>query len=82
PSKFLKEVLAALTSFFAAIYIIVVNASILSDAHIAMEPLIISTVFASFTGCMIAAFVTNAPLIITSQRKIDNTYGQNIFYKN
>lgn len=61
---FKGEVLAALTSFFAAIYIIVVNASILSDAHIAMEPLIISTVFASFTGCMIAAFVTNAPLII------------------
>lgn len=61
---FKGELLAALTSFFAAIYIIVVNASILSDAHIALEPLIISTVFASFTGCMIAAFVSNAPLIV------------------
>lgn len=61
---FKGEILAALTSFFAAIYIIVVNASILSDANIALEPLIISTVFASFTGCMIAAFITNAPLII------------------
>lgn len=61
---FKGEVLAALTSFFAAIYIIVVNASILSDANISLEPLIISTVFASFTGCMMAAFITNAPLII------------------
>lgn len=61
---FKGEFLAALTSFFAAIYIIVVNANILSDANIAVEPLIISTVFASFTGCILAAFISNAPLIV------------------
>lgn len=61
---FKGEALAALTSFFAAVYIIVVNASILSDCGISMEPLIIATVFASVSGCFIAAFVTNAPLIV------------------
>ncbi|MGL5380130.1 MAG: NCS2 family permease, partial [Clostridium sp.] len=38
------EVVAALTSFFAAVYIIIVNASILSDGGIKIEPLIIATV--------------------------------------
>ena len=61
---FKGEFLAALTSFFASIYIIVVNANILSDANIAVEALIISTVFASFTGCILAAFISNAPLIV------------------
>lgn len=61
---FKGEALAALTSFFASIYIIIVNASILSDGGIAVEPLIIATVFASVSGCLIAAFVSNAPLIV------------------
>lgn len=61
---FKSEALAALTSFFAAVYIIIVNASILSDAGIAVEPLIIATVFASVGGCLLAAFISNAPLII------------------
>lgn len=33
------ELLAGLTSFFAAVYIIVVNASILSDGGVSMEHL-------------------------------------------
>ena len=61
---FKGEALAALTSFFASIYIIIVNASILSDGGISVEPLIISTVFASVSGCLIAAFISNAPLIV------------------
>lgn len=61
---FKGEALAALTSFFASIYIIIVNASILSDGGISVEPLIIATVFASVSGCLIAAFVSNAPLIV------------------
>ena len=61
---FKGEALAALTSFFASIYIIIVNASILSDGGISVEPLIIATVFASVSGCLIAAFISNAPLIV------------------
>ncbi|GAA0078103.1 NCS2 family permease [Clostridium sp. CTA-5] len=59
-----RETIAALTSFFAAVYIIIVNASILSDSGINLEPLIISTVFASLIGCLLAGFISNAPLII------------------
>lgn len=59
-----SETLAALTSFFAAVYIIIVNASILSDAGIPMEPLIIATVLSSVVGCLLVAFVSNTPLII------------------
>lgn len=61
---FKSETLAALTSFFAAVYIIIVNASILSDSGIEMEPLIIATALASFIGCLLAAFISNTPLIL------------------
>ncbi|WP_090094363.1 NCS2 family permease [Clostridium uliginosum] len=59
-----RETIAALTSFFAAVYIIIVNASILSDSGIAIEPLIISTVLSSLLGCILVGFISNAPLII------------------
>ncbi|WP_315069860.1 NCS2 family permease [uncultured Clostridium sp.] len=61
---FRSEMLAALTSFFAAAYIIVVNASILSDCGMNMNPLIIATVFTSVVGCLLVAFISNTPLII------------------
>lgn len=59
-----SELLAAFTSFFAAVYIIIVNASILSDGGIPIEPLIIATALASFIGCLLVAFLSNTPLII------------------
>lgn len=58
------ELLAGLTSFFAAVYIIVVNASILSDGGMSVQPLIIATVLASLIGCVLVAFMSNSPLII------------------
>lgn len=58
------EFIAGLTSFFAAVYIVMVNSSILSDGGIPLEPLIIATVLASFVGCMLSAFISNTPVII------------------
>lgn len=58
------ELMAGLTSFFAAVYIVVVNASILSDGGKAMQPLIIATVLSSVVGCLLVAFISNTPLII------------------
>ena len=58
------EVIAGLTSFFAIVYLIAVNASILKDAGIPIEAGILATVFSSLVGCLIVAFVSNAPLII------------------
>ncbi|SFB24420.1 NCS2 family permease [Clostridium frigidicarnis] len=59
-----SELLAAFTSFFAAVYIIVVNANILSASGAKMEPLILATVFASLIGCILVALISNAPLAI------------------
>lgn len=63
-TTFKTEAIAAFTSFFAAVYIIIVNASILSDSGINEEPLIIATILASFVGCFLIAFLSNTPLII------------------
>ncbi|WP_054957889.1 NCS2 family permease [Paenibacillus dakarensis] len=59
-----KEVTAGLTSFFSIVYIIAVNAKILEDAGIPLEAGIIATVLSSLIGCLLVAFMANAPLII------------------
>lgn len=59
-----NETLAALTSFVAAMYIIIINANILSDGGISMQPLIIATVLSSAVGCLLVAIISNTPLII------------------
>ncbi len=63
-TNFRTELIAGLTSFFSAVYIIIVNASILSDGGISQEPLIIATVFASFIGCLLVALISNTPLVV------------------
>ena len=59
-----KEVIAGLTSFFSIVYILAVNGKILEDAGIPLEAGIIATVLSSFIGCLLVAFIANAPLIL------------------
>jgi len=58
------EVVAGVTSFFAVVYIIAVNSSILSDAGIPLEAGIIATVLSSFIGCLLVGFIGNAPIVL------------------
>ena len=59
-----KEVIAGLTSFFAIVYIVAVNGSILKDAGIPIEGEIIATILAAFSGCILVAMLANAPIIL------------------
>ncbi|MFY4773530.1 NCS2 family permease [Metabacillus sp. RGM 3146] len=59
-----RELLAGAVSFFTIVYIVVVNASILSDAGIPLEAGIIATIFSSVAGCLIMGFLGNAPIIL------------------
>ncbi|WP_226530200.1 NCS2 family permease [Metabacillus niabensis] len=59
-----KEILAGTVSFFTIVYIVVVNASILSDAGIPLEAGIIATVLTSIAGCLIMGFFGNTPIIL------------------
>lgn len=59
-----REIIAGLTAFFAIVYIIAVNSSILSDAGLPVEGAIVATVLSSFIGCLIIAFMGNAPVIM------------------
>lgn len=63
-TSFKKEFIAGLTAFFSIVYIIAVNASILKDAGIPLEAGIIATVLSSTIGCLLVAFISNAPLIV------------------
>lgn len=62
--NFKEELIAALTSFFAVVYIVVVNSAILSDGGIPLEGAIIATVLASATGCLLMGFLGKTPIIL------------------
>lgn len=64
PSFWRREALAGTVSFFAIVYIIIVNSSILADAGIPQEAGIIATILASAVGCFVMALWGKAPLII------------------
>ncbi|WP_338781460.1 NCS2 family permease [Metabacillus sp. FJAT-52054] len=63
-TTFKREVLAGLVSYLTAVYIIAVNASILSDAGIPLEAGMIATVLASFIGCLLMGLIGNTPIIL------------------
>ena len=60
-----REILAGITAFFAISYIIVVNPIILADAGMPAELSVFATIFSSIIGCLIMAFVADAPIVLT-----------------
>ncbi len=64
PSDWQRELLAGAVSFFAIVYIVIVNSSILADAGIPQEAGIIATILASAIGCFLMGLWGKAPLII------------------
>ncbi|AZB42612.1 NCS2 family permease [Bacillus sp. FJAT-42376] len=63
-TTFKRELLAGLVSFLTVIYIVAVNASILSDAGIPLEAGMLATVLASFIGCLLMGLIGNTPIIL------------------
>lgn len=59
-----KEISAGLISYITVAYIIIVNATILTEAGIPVEAGIIATILASFIGCMVVGVWSNTPIII------------------
>lgn len=60
-----RELIAGVTAFFAISYIIIVNPLILADAGIPAELSVFATIFSSIIGCLLMAFVANAPIVLT-----------------
>ena len=60
-----REILAGVTAFFAISYIIIVNPLILADAGIPVGMSVFATIFSSVLGCLIMAFVADAPIVLT-----------------
>ncbi|CAM3719766.1 NCS2 family permease [Mesobacillus zeae] len=59
-----KELSAGLISYITVVYIIVVNATILSAAGIPLEAGIIATILSVFVGCMVMGFWSNTPMLM------------------
>ncbi|KIL45503.1 NCS2 family permease [Jeotgalibacillus soli] len=59
-----KEVMAGVVGFFTIVYIVAVNALILSESGMPFEGAVIATIAASALGCILMAIVGNAPIIL------------------
>ncbi|MGF2616697.1 NCS2 family permease [Rossellomorea vietnamensis] len=59
-----KEVTAGAIGYFTIVYIIAVNAMILSEAGMPFEGAVMATILASFFGCLVMAFWANAPILL------------------
>ena len=56
--------MAGLIGFFTVVYIIAVNALILSEAGMPLEAAIVATIAASVFGCLIMGFWGNVPILL------------------
>ncbi|MCU9595706.1 NCS2 family permease [Caldibacillus thermolactis] len=59
-----QEIIAGLTGFFTIVYIIAVNALILSEAGMPLEGAMLATILTSFFGCLIMGLWANAPILV------------------
>lgn len=73
-----KEIIGGLTSFFAVVYIVAVNSSILSDAGVPIEGAIIATVVSCFVGCLLVALMGNSPVILVPGMGINALFSYTI----
>lgn len=59
-----KEVVAGAISYFAVVYIVMVNATILSDAGMPLQAAMVGTLLTSIAGCLLMAFGGKSPIIV------------------
>lgn len=59
-----KEWIAGLVSYFAVVYIVLVNATILHDAGMPLKAAMVGTLLTSITGCLLMAFCGKSPIIV------------------
>ena len=58
-----KEIVAGAISYFAVVYIVMVNAKILSDAGMPLQAAMVGTLLTSIAGCLLMAFGGNHRLL-------------------
>ncbi|WP_150266552.1 NCS2 family permease [Paenibacillus tepidiphilus] len=59
-----KEIPAGILSYFASVYIVMVNAAILHDAGVPLRPAMVATLLTAITGCLLMAFGGKSPIVV------------------
>lgn len=63
-SSWKQEIIAGMVSYFAVVYIVVVNATILADAGMPLQAGMIATLITSIVGCFLMAVWGKSPIIV------------------
>jgi len=59
-----REWAAGILSYFASVYIVMVNAAILHDAGMPLRAAMVATLLTAITGCLLMAFGGKTPIIV------------------
>ncbi|QPC46584.1 NCS2 family permease [Mangrovibacillus cuniculi] len=59
-----REILAGLIGYFTIVYIVIVNALILSDAGMPLDAAVMATIVTSGVSCIMMGIMSNSPIII------------------
>lgn len=59
-----KELIAGAISYFAVVYIVMVNATILADAGMPLQAAMVGTLLTSIAGCLLMAFWGKSPIVV------------------
>ncbi|NUU59864.1 NCS2 family permease [Paenibacillus agri] len=59
-----REWAAGILSYFASVYIVMVNAAILHDAGMPLRAGMVATLLTAITGCLLMAFAGKTPIIV------------------
>ncbi|USB31851.1 NCS2 family permease [Paenibacillus sp. YPG26] len=59
-----RELTSGLISYFSVVYIVMVNAAILSDAGMPLQAAMVGTLLTSIAGCLLMAFLGKSPIIV------------------
>lgn len=59
-----REWAAGILSYFASVYIVMVNANILHDAGMPLRAAMVATLLTAITGCLLMAFGGKTPIIV------------------
>lgn len=78
--KWRNEIIAGSVSFFAVMYIIIVNATILADAGLPIQAGMMATIVVSAVGCILMGIWGKAPIILIPGMGINAMFTYTLVY--
>ena len=78
--RWATEVMAGMITYFAVVYIVIVNATILNDAGMPLQGAIIGTIVTSVLSCALMAFLGKSPIVVVPGMGINTFFSYTLVH--